>query len=248
MGTFLCRSAAALALTAVVACGGGDDSSDVGSAGEIHVVTVTELQRVLDALAADYEASHDGVDVVVEAVSRDEAAALVADGEVDLYVDERTTVDRVVEGGEALGREAFGRDILEVITAEGNPKGITGIGDFDTPDVVTAVCGGRSRCAGPSRQVLAAAGVTTEPDVVLRGAAELLAAVGGGQVDVGLLWRQLARAAADEVDTVAIPEEVNAARDYEMVRVRERAPADELVDFILSEDGRTIRTDLGVLP
>ncbi|MGF1661198.1 MAG: molybdate ABC transporter substrate-binding protein [Kineosporiaceae bacterium] len=263
------RAAAVLLLLAVpgtAACGGGADGADepgatggptggAGVEGEILVAAAASLTDAFEDVADAFEAENRGATVTFTFGPSSGLATQIVEGapaDVAAFASE-VTMTTVEEAGAVAGRpRVFATNDLVVVTAPGNPGGITGVADLPDAGIV-ALCGEDVPCGTLAAEVLDAAGVEIPETSVTRGedVRATLAAVAQGDAVAGIVYRTDAAAAGDTVATVAIPAGINAVAEYPVAALTgsgnpEAAAA--FVDFVLSPPGLDILAEYGFGP
>lgn len=190
----------------------------------LTVLAAASLHGVFDTLAADFEAEHPGVDVVVSyAGSADLADQVLAGAPADVLAtaDERTMA-RVVPEGDAV---VFATNTLTVVTPADDPAGVSSLADLARPDVDVVVCAPEVPCGAATDAVADAAGVAIHRVSEEASVTDVLAKVEAGEADAGLVYVTDARAA--DVRVVETPEAAAVVNRYP-VAVLPDAPEPEL--------------------
>jgi molybdate transport system substrate-binding protein len=139
---------------------------------------------------------------------------------------------------------------MAIVVPTGNPGAVSGLADFANPDLLIGLCSDRVPCGDLAREVLGKAGVvpaldTSEPDV-----RALLGKVAAGELDAGIVYATDVAAAGAEVESIAIPEEMNVEAAYPIAVLTE-APnpsgAGAFLAYVLSTPGQDILKRYGFL-
>jgi molybdate transport system substrate-binding protein len=256
---------AALVAT-LAACGGGSGSAggatSSGSAADaqaeertLTVLAAASLRDVFTDLAGDFEATHDGVSVVLSfAGSSDLGDQILAGAPADVFAsaDERN-MTRVVDAGDASDPVAFATNTLTIVTPPGNPAGVETFADLARDDVKVVVCAPEVPCGAATDTVADAAGVTIHRVSEEASVTDVLGKVTSGEADAGLVYVTDATLAGDDVDVVDVPETDAALNVYPIAVVAAAADAGpeqaELaqawVDLVTGDDGRATLTAAG---
>ncbi len=151
---------------------------------------------------------------------------------------------KLADAGLIAGRPAtFATNELQIIVAPGNPKRITTVADLADPDLVVVTCSPEVPIGRYSAQVLANAGVSVTPKSLEANVKGIVTKVTTGEADAGIVYATDVRAAGDRAHGVSIPPEINVVAEYPIAVTRDAANpglATELVDFVISADGRRI--------
>ncbi|MCQ4119558.1 molybdate ABC transporter substrate-binding protein [Rhodococcus tibetensis] len=239
--------AAVLALGALSGCG----SDDAGSGDRITVFAAASLKSTFTELGKRYESEHPGVRVEFSfAGSSDLAAQLDQGASADVFAsaDERNMA-KVVDAGLAAGSPVdFATNMLTVVTAPGNPKGIATFADLDRAGTLVVTCASQVPCGSATQKAESAAGVDLAPVSEESSVTDVLNKVIAGQADAGLVYVTDATGAGDTVTAVAIPEAAQAVNTYPIVALADSgAPevARGFVDFVAGPDGRAVFAEAG---
>ncbi|WP_280338838.1 molybdate ABC transporter substrate-binding protein [Nocardia neocaledoniensis] len=235
---------AALLLVTVSACGSGDSASD----GTLTVFAAASLKSVFTGLEQEFEGANPGVDVRFSfAGSSDLAAQLLAGAPADVFASaDQPTMDKVVRGGRITATPTtFATNVLTLVTAPGNPKGITGIDDL--ADATVVVCAPQVPCGRATQQVAQAAGTELRPVSEESSVTDVLTKVTSGQADAGLVYVTDATAAGSKVSTVAIPQASAAVNTYPIAVVADskQPAAAKFTEFVTGPTGRAALTAAG---
>jgi molybdate transport system substrate-binding protein len=239
-----------LAVLAPVAACGGDDAGTAGA--DLTVFAAASLTESFTAIGQAFEAANPGTHVTF---SFGASSTLVrqldqgAPADVFASADEATMEQLTVSGGSAAAPQVFATNRLAIVTARGNPKGITGVADLARPDVAVVTCDPAVPIGAYTRQVLQRAGVAVtprslEPDVK----AIVSKVVTVGEADAGIVYATDVAAAGDAAAGVAIPEDLNVvARDPIVVTQAAAHPAaaGAFVAFVLGPQAQAILAGAG---
>lgn len=250
-----------LLLLAGCAAGGTDrdpdavtDPGDGASAapelsGEVTVFAAASLKSGFDTLAEQFEQRHPSVEI--RPISYDGSSTLAtqiiegAPADVFASADE-ATMQRVVDAGLADPPRLFATNRLTIVVPAGDPGGVTGLADLADPDRTIVLCAEAVPCGAASRALLSAAGVEASIDSNEQNVTAVLTKVATGEADAGLVYVTDA-ATTDDVDTVPTDGADAVVNRYPIATVNTASSpaAAAFVDFVLSDDGRAVLTDLG---
>jgi molybdate transport system substrate-binding protein len=246
----------ALVVGALTGCSthGGDGSATAGGGTTVTVFAAASLTEAFTALGDAFEAAEPGVAVDFSFGPSSELATQIAEGapaDVLATADEQTMAD-AVEARTIDGEPTrFASNRMELAVPEGNPGGVEGIDDLADADLVIGLCAEAVPCGRLARQVLRSAGVEPSVDTDEADVKALLAKIAAGEVDAGLVYRTDVRAADDDVDGIAVPEEHQVVARYPLATVAGSArpePARAFVAFVASPEGRAILERFGFGP
>jgi molybdate transport system substrate-binding protein len=252
------RWAAAAVLACVAlglsACGGGGaragSSTSSSVSGTVTVLAAASLTEAFTTLAHDFERQHPGTKVVLSfGPSSGLAQQVVQGAPADVFASaSATTMQQVVDAGDAAAPRSFARNVLEIAVPPANPAGVSRLADLATPTVKVALCQPQVPCGAVAAQVLKKAGVAVRPVTQEADVKAVLSKVALGEVDAGLVYATDVRAAKDAVRGIEIPADVNASTTYPIATL-DSAPnpagAQAFVDLVLSDAGRTALADAG---
>lgn len=197
-------------------------------------------------LSKQFEIDNPGVIVNFSStVSADLATQIVAGAPADVFAPAgeaamKTMVDAMkIDGSPVI----FATNVLEIITAPGNPRGIISFADLARPDVKVSVCDPTAACGMETARVEKAAGVTLKPVSEKPSLDAVLRQVTTGQADAGLVYVTDVVAAAGSVQGVMFPESSTAVTDYPLAVVkgaREAGLAKEFMEFVTGPTGQAM--------
>lgn len=248
VGVGLC-CAALLALLALTGCAGDPGAAGVGDAEPqaLTVLAAASLTDVLEQVAADVEADHEGLEVrlsfagsstVVQQVNEGAPADVVAlAGEKSLgpLEQERRTSEPVV----------FATNTLQVAVPPDNPAGIAGLDDLTGPGLQLVVCDEAVPCGSAAATLFADNGLEPRIASYEKDVRATLTKVELGEADAGLVYRTDVAAAGDRVLGIDIPADRNVVNSYPVLTVSDSPLAQAFVDELTSERGQAHLTGAG---
>ncbi|MDV7269081.1 molybdate ABC transporter substrate-binding protein, partial [Rhodococcus oxybenzonivorans] len=156
---------------------------------------------------------------------------------------------KVVDAGLTAGSPVdFATNSLTVVTAPGNPKGITTFADLARPGTLVVTCAPQVPCGSATQMVESSTGVDLAPVSEESSVTDVLNKVIAGQADAGLVYVTDATGAGDAVTAVAVPEAAQAVNTYPIVTLADsgaQETAREFVEFVTGPDGRAVLADAG---
>lgn len=247
-----------------VGCSAGDGSGKSVGKGALTVFAAASLSEAFEAMGKRFEAEHPGVEVTFNFAGSQQLAQQLAQGAPgDVFASANAQQMEAVVASGRIGEEApvtFAHNGLVVALPPGNPAGVTGLGDLARPGVQLALADeavpagryaldfleradGEAALGADYRQRVLANVVSYEQNV-----RTVLTKVALGEADAGIVY--VSDAAAAEVETVAIPEQLNPTASYPIAPL-EDAERPELarafVDFVLAAAGQETLTAFGFL-
>lgn len=245
--------ALALLAPALVACGGDDDGGDGGDASTLNVYAAASLKSTFEELEEQFEADHDGVDVVLElGGSSDLVEAIINGADADVFASADTkNMDKLTaEDLQGQDPQDFATNTLEIAVPPGNPAGVTSLQDL-TGDLDLIICAPEVPCGAAAASVAEAAGITLDPASEEQSVTDVLGKITSGQGDAGLVYVTDVIAAGDEVEGIEFPESAEVVNTYPITTVKDGAAGDlaqEWVDLVLGAEGQQVLADAGFGP
>ncbi|MBN9606155.1 MAG: molybdate ABC transporter substrate-binding protein [Actinomycetales bacterium] len=213
--------------------------------GTLTVFAAASLTETFDELAAEFEAAHPGVDVVLSYGGSSSLAEQIVQGApADVFAAaNEATMQAVVDAGLASDPRLFATNSLEIVVPTGNPGRVEGLADLARPELAVALCDPVVPCGSASVALLDAEGVTAAPDTLEQDVKAVLTKVELGEADAGLVYRTDAAAAGDRVEAIAVPEVPSAVNRYPIAPLGAApnpAAAAAWVAFVLGPSGRAV--------
>ena len=224
-----------------------------GDSPKLVVHAAASLSGVFTDIGEEFEAAT-GAQVVLNFAGSSELLAQLEQGaspDVLATADELTMNSAADAGLLAAEPQVFARNSLAVALAPGNPAGIESLEDL-TGDALVVVCAPQVPCGTATRALEERAGIVLSPVSEEASVTDVLAKVGTGEADAGIVYRTDLRRAPDDVDGFEIPDDVNVTTSYPIALVDDEGGglAPEFIDFVLGGAGRSLLAAAGfeVLP
>ncbi len=203
--------------------------------GTITVFAAASLTDSFEALAADFEAEHPGVDVVFSfAGSSDLATQIVEGAPADVFAAaNEKTMTTVTDAGLADGEPVvFATNVLEIAVPPGNPAGITDFASLAAPGLRLVVCAEQVPCGAATAKVEAATGIALSPVSEENAVTDVLGKVVSGEADAGLVYTTDVLGAGDTVEGIPFAEAAEAVNRYPIATMRGSANAELAAAFV----------------
>lgn len=247
-------------------------------AAPLAIFHADSLAGPMRAAKAAFEARHPGTTISLVSGGSPDLAARILKGETcDVFASSSPTViGEDLIGKKVAGTEndaatwyvVFSADEMVIITAKGNPLGITQVSDLARPEVsFVRVTGEKDLATNRSIEfVMRAAAKEGVPDlaqaIIDRAPADpatavavpdVVAAVREGRANAGVVYYSAALAARNEVEAIRFPASVNmseAIRNAATVPGTAKHPQEAVafVAFLLSTEGQGILQETGQPP
>jgi molybdate transport system substrate-binding protein len=235
------------------ACVSADEATDGGRA-ELTVFAASSLTDAFSELGDAFMAAHPDETVTFNFASSSQLVVQINEGapaDVFAAADPRTMATLTKTGNAGNEPVTFATNSLEIVVGPGNPSGIGGIGDLVDPALIVVTCAPEVPCGTYASEVFDRAGVDVTPKSYEENVKAVVTKVALGEADAGIAYRTDVLAAADRVDGVSIPDDVNVVAAYPIVVTAAADPseaAQTFVDFVLSAPGQQILATYGFDP
>ncbi|WP_369369838.1 molybdate ABC transporter substrate-binding protein [Promicromonospora sp. Populi] len=251
---------AALVAVVLAGCGsGGTDGADgtQGSGTEETTLTVyaaASLTATFEQIGAEFEASHDGVEVEFNFAGSSDLAAQIQEGApADAFAsaDEANMAKLTAESLEGADPVAFASNTLEIAVPPGNPAGVQDFADLAGEGLNLVICAPEVPCGAATQRVAESADVELSPVSEEQSVTDVLAKVTTGEADAGLVYVTDVIGAGEDVEGIEFPESSSAVNVYPIAPIADSQNADlaqEFVDLVLAEGGQSILQDAGFQP
>ena len=244
----LLRWLTVLATLSLLAAGCGDDDDDAEPAETTEAASELSGTLLVFAAASLTDAfgeigdafTEDNPDVTVEfnfAGSSALATQIQEAAPADVFASaNESNMQKVVDTGEVTADpQVFVTNILEIAVPTGNEAGVDGLDDFANPDLLIGLCAEEVPCGQFGREALANAGVTPSIDTNEPDVRSLLTKIEAGELDAGIVYQTDVQSAADTVEGVEIPSDVNVVATYPIAPI-DAAPnpdaAQAFIDYV----------------
>ena len=246
--------AALVVLTLLAACGDDDDAA-TGSAGAgrlsgtVTVLAAASLTETFTDIAEAFEAEHEGVDVAVTFDASSALATQILEGApADVFASaDIANMDKVTDAGLAGEAVVFATNALQIVIAEGNPKGISSLADLTTGDLTVALCAPEVPCGRYAAGAFERAGLDVPSASQEENVRGVLTKVSLGEADAGIVYVTDVLT-GEHVEGVDLPAEHQVPASYPAATLTD-APnptaATAFLAFLTGEDAQAILRDAG---
>jgi molybdate transport system substrate-binding protein len=205
----------------------------------------TDMGNAFHALypKATVKFNFNGSPTLVTQISQGAPADVFASADTD-------NLQRLVDSGLTVGTpRIFTKNLLQIVVAKGNPKGVVGLADLARSDLVVILCAPAVPCGHYANQALANAGVVAKPVSLEPNVKSLIGKIALGEADIGIGY--VTDVVADNrVSGVVIPANQNIVASYPLAALRSSTnpvTAQAFVNFVLSAQGQAIMAKYGFL-
>lgn len=231
----------------------GADTSDAAAEHTIVVFAASSLTEAFTDLGAAFESAHPGVAVTFNFAGTGDLVQQLADGapaDVIATADRRSLTELADPALLAAEPVTFARNTFSMVVEHGNPRHIGTLADLANPDLIVVLCADTVPCGRGAAAVLALAGVNLTAKSYEDRVKAVVSKVASGEADAGIAYVTDALAAANDVDSVAIPDDVNVVNDYPIAVAASSsdvATSTAFVEFVQSAAGQAILAKYGFL-
>jgi molybdate transport system substrate-binding protein len=241
-------------------------SAEFPTAGELTVFAAASLTDAFEKMQTELQAAHPDIAIIYYFAGSQALVTQLAEGaEADVFASANIAqMDAATEAGLIAGDPVtFVRNRLAIVAPADNPAGIDSPDDLGTaglrlvlaqPEVPVgryareAIClmGADSEEYGADFVARVAANVVSEDEDVR----DVLAKVELGEADAGIVYVSDAAIGGDEVQLIAIPDEVNIVATYPVAAVAggDEPLAAAFIAYLLSAEGQAILAEYGFQP
>ena len=244
-----------LAALAATGCWGGRSApgtgSGTGSPTGITVFAAASLTAAFGKLGAEFTAANPGTRVTFNFAGSQALATQIQQGApADVFASADTTTMGKVK--HLVGApQNFASNLLQIVVARGNPKGVKGLADLARSDLKVVLAAPAVPAGRYARQALAARHVTVKPVSLEVDVKAVVTKVSLGEADAGIVYVTDVTAAAGRVQGVGIPHDQNVPATYPIAVVTasgHRSQARAFVDLVRGAQGQQVLRSYGFLP
>lgn len=247
-------SLAVLLLAAVAGCGSDDPDESAAEETTLTVYAAASLSAAFEQIAAEFESTHDGVQVEFNFAGSSDLVAQIQEGapaDVFASADEANMEKLTTDDLQGSDPETFASNTLQIAVPPGNPAGVESFQDLAASGLNLVICAPEVPCGAATQTVAESAGVELSPVSEEQSVTDVLSKVTTGEADAGLVYVTDVLVAGDDVEGIEFPESSSAVNVYPIATLAESENADlaqEFVDLVLEETGQSILQDAGFAP
>ena len=230
--------------TSTAAAGGqaGSQSTSTGDSlagANLTVFAAASLTEAFKDARTKLQSAHAGLSITYSFAGSQALVTQIKNGApADVIATADTsTMQTLVNEGLVTAPKTFARNVLEIVVAQGNPKGITGLKDLARTDLKVVIEDPSVPAGKYGRQALQAQGVTVHPVSQPLDVKSELLAVEQGNADAGIVYVTDVSSAGSAVSGVTIPDSQNVVATYPIAVVKaskNAAAAQAFVDDAVS--------------
>jgi molybdate transport system substrate-binding protein len=227
------RSAAVVFVAAALAVGGCSSSGPKKTS--LTVLAASSLTNIMPTLAAQFDKAHPGVTIKFSYGGSATLATDITNGApADVFASAAPApMNTVVAAKDNDGTpKVFVKNQLVIVTAPGNPKGITSLQDLTKPGLKVILCEQTQPCGAAATTALAAGKVTVQPASLAPDVKSALTPVELGEADAALVYTTDAKSAGAKVTAVSFPESAQAINSYPIVALSHSKNLDVARQFV----------------
>jgi len=246
-----------LVVLLAAACGGNDQPSGgsagqaAGGSGKLTVFAAASLTKAFEATKDAFQNDHPGVSVTFSFAGSQALATQIQQGapaDVFASADQKN----MAKVADLVGSpRVFAQNVLEIVVAKGNPKGVRSLGDLAGKGLIVVLAGPEVPAGKYAAEALARQGVTVKPRSLEDNVKGVVNKVALGSADAGIVYATDVPAAGDKVEGVEIPSDQNVTATYPIAVVKaskNQQLAQAWVDYVASGQGQAFLKDAGFLP
>lgn len=194
-GAVLTLVGAAMLPTASGCAAGEDEGSfEPGGAalgGDLHVLVAASLLPVAEVLAAEFEAVHPGVNVLISgAGSSALREQVLAGAPADVFVPADPSHLEAIRDDIGLSDApvVVARNSLVLAVPAGNDAGVASLADLARSELLIGLCAAEVPCGAHARAGLSRAGIEPAPDTDEPNARALVTKLAAGELDAAVVY------------------------------------------------------------
>ena len=232
---------------ALTSCATNDDD-------DITTITVSAAASLTDAftdIGEAFEMQNPDMDVRFNfAGSSTLAEQINAGAPVDIFAAASTaSMQTTIDAATVRVPRNFATNQLAIAVPPGNPAGINDLIDLQGPDVTLIICNEVVPCGAKALELFERNDLSVTPSSLEPDVRAVVTKVVADEADAGIVYRTDLAAAGDQVEGIAIPDDINVVNEYAIaLTVDAQEGSQTFVDFVLSDQGQQILRTWGFTP
>jgi molybdate transport system substrate-binding protein len=224
------------------------------AAGTLTVFAAASLKATFTQIGTVFQTENPGSTVTFNfAGSADLVTQLTAGAPADVFAsaDMNNMTKATTANLVSAAPVNFATNILTIVTAPGNPTGITGFADLANPDISIVVCAAQVPCGAAAASVETNTGLDISPVSEENSVTDVLGKVTSGQADAGLVYVTDAKNAGNKVTEVDFPEAAAVVNTYpiaSLTAATQPALASKFLDLVTGPEGQQVLAAAGFKP
>lgn len=247
---------AALLLTVLMAatlaaCTGKGGAAANGGNGTLTVFAAASLKSSFTEIADKFEKENPGTVVTLSFAGSADLASQISQGApADVFASADTRTMEKLQAAGLVDGEArnFAANTLAIAVPAGNPAGISSFADLAKSGTKLVACARQVPCGAAAASVAEQAGTPLSPVSEENSVTDVLGKVISGEADAGLVYVTDVRSAGGRVESIPFPEAADAVNAYPAAALtggRNKAAADNFLDFVTGPEGQQILASAG---
>jgi molybdate transport system substrate-binding protein len=219
--------------------------------GDVTVFAAASLTDAFTELGEAFTAANPDATVTFNFAASSELVTQIGEGapaDVFASADVNNMAKLTDAGNNASEPVVFTTNLAEIIVGPGNPKGITGVADLASEDLIVISCALEVPCGRYAQQILDNAGVTVTFKSLDENVRAVVSKVTLGEADAGIVYVTDVISAGDAAEGVEIPADINVVAEYPIAVTKDApnpAAAQTFINFVLSAEGQAILDSYG---
>lgn len=224
---------------ALTSCAANDDDAKA-------IITVSAAASLTDAFTEIGEAfTTANPDINVRfnfAGSSTLAEQINAGAPVDVFAAASpASMQATIDAGTVRDPQVFTANQLAIAVPPGNPADITELIELQSPDVTLIICNEVVPCGAAALKLFERNDLSVTPSSLEPDVRAVLTKVITDEADAGIVYRTDVAAAGDQVEGIAIPDDINVLNEYPIaVTTDAKDGSQAFVDFVTSDEGQQI--------
>jgi molybdate transport system substrate-binding protein len=209
--------------------------------GNLTVFAAASLTEAFTEIGKAFETANPGAKVTFNFAASSALVGQINEGapaDVFASADEANMKKLTDARANAAAPVTFAKNKLTIIVGKGNPKNIGSVKDLADPNLIVVTAAPQVPIGAYAQQVFTKAGITVTPKSLEENVKAVVTKVTAGEADAGIVYTTDVKAAGDQADGVAIPDDVNVIAVYPVAATKSAPNAAAAQAFIGHLTGR----------